>query len=51
MQYRLEIYASSDRNENNCLKAFTSSSPFPPLHAGDLLDASTWGWDSSVSES
>ena len=44
MQYRLAIYASGGHGEDNCIKAFTSSAPFPPLHVGDLLDASTWGY-------
>ena len=44
MQYRLEIYTSGNHDENNCLKTFTSSAPFPSLHDGDLLDTSTWGY-------
>ena len=43
MEYQLEIYALSGHNENDCLKVFTSSAPFAPLHAGDLLDVSSWG--------
>ena len=42
MQYRLEIYASGGHDEDNCIKVFTSTAPFPALHIGDLLDASTW---------
>jgi len=42
MEYRLEIYASGGHVENNCIKVFTSSAPFPALHVGDLLDASAW---------
>jgi hypothetical protein len=44
MEYQLEIYALGGHNENDCLKVFTSSAPFAPLHAGDLLDVSNWGY-------
>jgi len=47
MEYRLEIYALGGHNEDDCIKAFTSSAPFTPLHAGDLLDASNWGYGGS----
>ena len=43
MEYRLEIYASASHNEDDCIKVFTSTAPFPSLHVGDLLDASDWG--------
>jgi hypothetical protein len=43
MEYRLEIYAPGSHHEDDCIKVFTSASPFPPLHVGDLLDASNWG--------
>ena len=43
MEYRLEVYALNGHNEDDCIKAFTSSAPFTPLHAGDLLDTSNWG--------
>jgi len=42
MEYRLEIYALGGHDENNCIKVFTSTAPFPPLHVADLLDASDW---------
>ena len=42
MEYRLEIYPFSGDHAGDCVKVFTSTAPFPPLHAGDLLDASTW---------
>jgi hypothetical protein len=42
MEYRLEIYAPGGHHEDNCIRVFTSASPFPPLHVGDLLDASGW---------
>ena len=42
MEYRLEIYALGGHDEDNCIKVFTSAAPFPPLHVGDLLDASGW---------
>jgi hypothetical protein len=45
MQYRLEIYAQGRGNEDECIKVFTSTAPFAPLHAGDLVNASTWGYD------
>jgi hypothetical protein len=41
MEYRLEIYPSGGHDED-CIKVFTSTAPFAPLHVGDLLDASTW---------
>ena len=44
MEYRLEIYALGSHNEDDCIKMFTSSAPFAPLHIGDLLDASSWGY-------
>ena len=43
MEYRLEIYALSGHNQDDCIKVFTSSAPFAPLQAGDLLDMSSWG--------
>jgi hypothetical protein len=43
MEYRLEIYALGGHDEDNCIKVFTAAAPFPPLHVGDLLDASGWG--------
>jgi hypothetical protein len=43
MEYRLEIYSSGGHHEDNCIKVFTSTAPFPPLQVGDLLDTSTWG--------
>jgi hypothetical protein len=43
MEYRLEIYALGGHSENDCIKVFTSSAPFAPLQAGDLLDTSSWG--------
>jgi hypothetical protein len=43
MQYRLEVYAPGSRNKDDCIKVFTSTAPFAPLHVGDLLDASSWG--------
>jgi hypothetical protein len=43
MEYRLEVYALGGGNEDDCIKVFTSTDPFAPLHAGDLLDASGWG--------
>jgi hypothetical protein len=43
MEYRLEIYALGARSEDDCIKVFTSTAPFAPLHVGDLLDASGWG--------
>ena len=43
MEYRLEIYSLGGHNEDDCIKVFTSSAPFAPLHAGDLLDTSSWG--------
>jgi hypothetical protein len=42
MEYRLEIYALGGHDEDNCIKVFTAAAPFPPLHVGDLLDASGW---------
>jgi hypothetical protein len=44
MEYRLEIYALGGHNKDDCIKVFTSSAPFAPLHTGDLLDASSWGY-------
>jgi hypothetical protein len=43
MEYRLEIYPLGGHNEDDCIKVFTSTAPFPPLQVGDLLDASSWG--------
>jgi hypothetical protein len=43
MEYRLEIYALGGHNEDNCIKVFTSTAPFAPLQAGDLINASSWG--------
>ena len=43
MEYQLEVYALSGHHEDDCLKVFTSSAPFAPLQAGDLLDVSSWG--------
>ena len=38
MEYRLEVYASGGRNQDDCIKVFTSTAPFTPLHIGDLLE-------------
>jgi hypothetical protein len=43
MEYQLEIYAPGGYNKEDCIKVFTSSAPFLPLHAGDLLNTSVWG--------
>jgi hypothetical protein len=43
MEYRLEIYGLGGSDEDDCIKAFSSTAPFLPFHVGDLLDASTWG--------
>jgi hypothetical protein len=43
MEYRLEIYALGSHHEDECIKVFTSTAPFPPLQVGNLLDASSWG--------
>ncbi|MBV8054800.1 MAG: hypothetical protein JO071_06110 [Deltaproteobacteria bacterium] len=43
MEYQLEIYSSADYDKGDCIKVFTSTAPFLPLHAGDLLNASSWG--------
>jgi hypothetical protein len=44
MEYQLEIYErGGHNNEDDCIKVFTSSAPFAPLQAGDLLDTSSWG--------
>jgi hypothetical protein len=37
MEYQLEIYGPGSYNEDDCIKLFTSSAPFLPLRAGDLL--------------
>jgi hypothetical protein len=42
MEYRLEVYPSGGYVENDCIKVFSSTAPFPPVQVGDLLDASTW---------
>jgi hypothetical protein len=42
MEYRLEIYALGGHDEDYCIKVFIAAAPFPPLHVGDLLDASGW---------
>jgi hypothetical protein len=42
MEYRLEIYGLGSHGEDECIKVFTSTAPFQPLHVGDLLDASNW---------
>jgi hypothetical protein len=49
VEYRFEIYASDGRVVDDCVKVFVSSSPFPPVQVGDLLDASTWGHTGSRS--
>jgi hypothetical protein len=36
MEYRLEIYGLG--SDEDCIKAFSSTSPFLPFHVGDLLD-------------
>jgi hypothetical protein len=41
MEYRLEIYAF-DNCQDDCIKVFTSTDPFPSLQVGNFLDASTW---------
>jgi hypothetical protein len=43
MEYQLEIYGPGGYNKEDCIKVFTSSAPFLPLHAGDLLNTSVWG--------
>jgi hypothetical protein len=43
MEYQLEFFGPGSYNEDNCIKMFTSTAPFLPLRAGDLLNASTWG--------
>jgi hypothetical protein len=43
MIYQLEIYGLGSYNEDDCIKVFTSTAPFLPVRAGDLLNASTWG--------
>lgn len=43
MEYQLEIYGSEGRDQGDCIKVFTSTAPFLPLRAGDLLNASIWG--------
>ena len=47
MEYQLEIYTLGGHTADDCIKVFTSSAPFAPLHAGDLLDASNWGYRGS----
>ena len=42
MEYRLEIYPSSGNHAGECVRVFTSTAPFAPLHIGDILDASNW---------
>ena len=42
VEYRLEIYPRGDCDLDDCIKVFTSTAPFPPLHVDDLLDASNW---------
>jgi hypothetical protein len=43
MEYRLEIYGPSGYEKDDCIKVFSSTTPFLPFHVGDLLDASSWG--------
>lgn len=43
MEYRLEIYKFDGYDEDDCIKVFSSTSPFLPFHVGDLVDASSWG--------
>ena len=43
MEYQLEIYGVAGRDEADCIKSFSSTSPFLPFHVGDLIDSSTWG--------
>lgn len=47
MQYQLEICRPGFWDSDSCIKVFTSTAPFLPLRAGDLLNASTWGNDGS----
>lgn len=42
MEYRLEVHVPGGLDEDDRIKVFTSTAPFPPFHVGDLLDASTW---------
>jgi hypothetical protein len=44
MEYQLEIYTLGGHKADDCIKVFTSSAPFAPLHAGDLLEVSSWGY-------
>jgi hypothetical protein len=43
MEYQLEIHLPGDYDKGDYIKMFTSTAPFLPLRAGDLLDASSWG--------
>jgi hypothetical protein len=47
MEYRLEIYRPGSCDNHGCIKVFTSAAPFLPIRVGDLLNATTWGKDSS----
>jgi hypothetical protein len=42
MEYQLEIYGPGSYDKDECIKVFISTSPFLPVRAGDLLNASTW---------
>lgn len=43
MEYQLEIFSPGEYDKGDCIKVFTSTAPFLPLRAGDLLNASIWG--------
>ena len=39
----LKFIPGGESDQNDCIKVFTSTAPFPLLHVDDLLDASAWG--------
>jgi hypothetical protein len=47
MEYRLEIYSPGEYDQGDCIKVLVSTAPFLSVHAGDLLNASIWGYTGS----
>jgi hypothetical protein len=47
MEYQLEIYRPGSCDEDGRIKVFTSAAPFLPIRVGDLLNAATWGKNTS----
>jgi hypothetical protein len=42
MTYRIEICRPGKRDMEDCVKAFTSATPFLPMRTGDLIDIEQW---------